>query len=128
EPDVGSDPRGIRTSVTEDGEHLILKGRKQWISNAPVCDLMNVTCRKVNPDGTTSFARVLVDPKESPFSVRELEMHGLCQAPLGEVLFDDCRVPRRNLCPDTGETAKLLTITWLANRPLIGLCAVGMAQ
>ncbi len=128
EPDVGSDPRGIKTTVTEDGDHLVLKGRKQWISNSTVCDLMNVTCRKVNADGTTSLARVLVDPLESPFEAREIQMHGLRQAPLGEVAFDGCRVPRRNLCPDTGETAKLLTLTWLANRPLVGLLAVGAGQ
>jgi len=71
---------------------------------------------------------VLVDPVESPFEAREVRMHGLRQAPLGEVLFDSCRVPKRNLCPDTGETAKLLTLTWLANRPLVGLLAVGAGQ
>jgi alkylation response protein AidB-like acyl-CoA dehydrogenase len=128
EPDVGSDPRGVKTTVTEDGDHLVVNGRKQWISNATVCDLMNVTCRKVNADGTSSFARVLVDPAESPFEAREVQMHGLRQAPLGEVLFDGCRVPKRNLCPDTGETARLLTLTWLANRPLVGLSAVGLGQ
>ena len=128
EPDAGSDPRGVKTTVTEEGDHLVLNGRKQWISNSTVCDLMNVTCRKVNADGTSSLARVLVDPAESPFEAREVKMHGLRQAPLGEVLFDGCRVPKRNLCPDTGETAKLLTLTWLANRPLVGLSAVGLGQ
>jgi alkylation response protein AidB-like acyl-CoA dehydrogenase len=44
------------------------------------------------------------------------------------VLFDGCRVPRGNLCPDTGDTARLLTLTWLANRPLVGLVAVGLGQ
>jgi alkylation response protein AidB-like acyl-CoA dehydrogenase len=128
EPDVGSDPRGVKTTVTEEGDHLVLNGRKQWISNSTVCDLMNVTCRKVNADGTSSFARVLVDPTESSFEAHEVQMHGLRQAPLGEVLFDGCRVPKRNLCPDTGETARLLTLTWLANRPLVGLSAVGLGQ
>ena len=128
EPDVGSDPRGVKTTVTEEGDHLVLNGRKQWISNSTVCDLMNVTCRKVNADGTSSLARVLVDPAESSFDAREVQMHGLRQAPLGEVLFDGCRVPKRNLCPDTGETARLLTLTWLANRPLVGLSAVGLGQ
>jgi alkylation response protein AidB-like acyl-CoA dehydrogenase len=99
EPDVGSDPRGVKTTLTEEGEHLVLKGRKQWISNSTVCDLMNVTCRKLNPDGTSSLARVIVERAESPFEAREVLMHGLRQAPLGEVLFDGCRVPKRNLCP-----------------------------
>ena len=128
EPDVGSDPRGVRTSLTEDGDDLVLNGRKQWISNSTVCDVMNVTCRAVNADGSTRLARVMVDRAESPFETRELDMMGLRQAPLGEVLFDDCRVPKRNLCPDTGDTARLLTLTWLANRPLVGLLAVNLAQ
>ena len=125
EPDVGSDPRGAKTTLTEDGEYLVLKGRKQWISNATVCDLMNVTCRK---PGGSGLARVIVERAESPFETRELAMHGLRQAPLGEVLFDGCRVPKRNLCPETGDTARLLTLTWLANRPLVGLVAVGIGQ
>lgn len=128
EPDVGSDSRGVRTSLTEDGDDLVLNGRKQWISNSTVCDVMNVTCRAANADGSTRLARVLVDRAESLFETRELDMMGLRQAPLGEVLFDDCRVPKRNLCPDTGDTARLLTLTWLANRPLVGLLAVNLAQ
>jgi alkylation response protein AidB-like acyl-CoA dehydrogenase len=128
EPDVGSDPRGVKATVTERDGALVLKGRKQWISNSPVCDFMNVTCRKVEADGSSKLARVLVERKVSPFEVREVSMHGLRQAPLGEVLFDDVRVPKENLCPETGDTAKLLTITWLANRPLVGLLAVNMAQ
>ena len=55
-------------------------------------------------------------------------MMGLRQAPLGEVLFDNCRVTKRNLCPEAGDTARLLTLTWLANRPLVGLLAVNLAQ
>ena len=128
EPDVGSDPRGVKTTVTERDGQLVLKGRKQWISNSTVCDFMNVTCRKVESDGSSSLARVLVERKVSPFEAREVYMHGLRQAPLGEVLFDDVRVPKENLCPETGDTAKLLTLTWLANRPLVGLLAVSMAQ
>ena len=128
EPDVGSDPRGVKTTVTEEGGDLVLNGRKQWISNAPVCDLMNVTCRATNADGSTRLARVIVERAASPFEVRELDMMGLRQAPLGEVLFDNCRVPKSNLCPDTGDTARLLTLTWLANRPLVGLLAVNLAQ
>jgi alkylation response protein AidB-like acyl-CoA dehydrogenase len=128
EPDHGSDARGIRTTATPDGEHVLLSGRKQWISNAPVCDLINVTCRI--PDGAGGFrmGRVLVDREESPFEVRELEMHGLCQAPLGEVVFERCKVPAANVCPDNADTARLLTITWLANRPTVGLMAVGLAD
>lgn len=128
EPGAGSDPRGIRTLATVDGAHVRLRGRKQWISNAPVCDLMYVICRIGDGQGGLRMARILVDREQSPFEVRELDMHGLHQAPLGEVLFDDCRVPLTNVCPENDDTARLLTITWLANRPTVGLMAVGLAQ
>ncbi|MBK8741941.1 MAG: acyl-CoA/acyl-ACP dehydrogenase [Betaproteobacteria bacterium] len=111
EPDGGSDPRGVRTSVTEEGDHLILNGRKQWITSASTCDVMLVTCRATNADGSKRFARVLVDRIESPFEARDIEMMGLRPTSLGEVLFDNCRVPKRNLCPDTVNTAGLLTVT-----------------
>jgi alkylation response protein AidB-like acyl-CoA dehydrogenase len=129
EPDHGSDPRGIKTTATADGEgHVVLTGRKQWISNAPVCDLLYVTCRMADPAGGFKMARVIVEREESPFETWELAMHGLCQAPLGEVLFDATRVPVHNVCPESADTARLLTITWLANRPAVGLMAVGLAQ
>lgn len=129
EPDHGSDPRGIKTTATPDGQgHLILNGRKQWISNAPVCDLIYVTCRIPDSKDGYKMGRLIVDRRETPFETRELEMHGLCQAPLGEVLFENCKIPQSQVCPDNEDTARLLTITWLANRPAVGLMAVGLAQ
>ena len=128
EPDHGSDPRGIKTTATPGGDHVVLNGRKQWISNAPVCDVIHVTCRMPDGAGGHRMGRVLVDRNETPFEVREVEMHGLCQAPLGEVLFEGCKVPLANVCPESEDTARLLTITWLANRPTVGLMAIGLAQ
>jgi alkylation response protein AidB-like acyl-CoA dehydrogenase len=128
EPNVGSDPRGVETRAHMDGNDIVLNGRKLWISNASVCDVMNVTCRMTAPDGSSRLARILVEPADSPFEANELHMLGLCQSPHGEVVFENCRVPKRNFCPDTGDTAKLLTLTWLTNRPLVGLMAVGLAQ
>lgn len=128
EPDVGSDPRGIKTTATPDGEHMLLSGRKQWISNATVCDVMYVTCRIPDGAGGYRMGRVLVERERSPFQVQEVDMLGLRQAPLGEVLFDRCEIPAGNVCPDKADTARLLTVTWLANRPTVGLMAVHLAQ
>lgn len=128
EPDVGSNPREVKTQVREDGDELVVDGTKLWISNATVCDVINVTGRMVRDDGTTSLVRVLVDRAESEFETRDVHMLGLQQSPHGEVVFSGCRIPKANMCPDTGETAKLLTLTWLTNRPLVGLMAVNLAQ
>ena len=44
--------------ATVDGEHVYLNGRKQWISNAPVCDVMNVTCRMADGKGASDELRL----------------------------------------------------------------------
>jgi alkylation response protein AidB-like acyl-CoA dehydrogenase len=124
EPDVGSDPRGIRTRVRDDGEALVLNGRKMWIENATIADVVNVTC----VDESGRLGRVLVDRRESKFEASEIRMMGLRQCALGEIAFDGCRVPRANKLGSGGDAARVLTLTWLANRPIIGLCAVNLAQ
>jgi alkylation response protein AidB-like acyl-CoA dehydrogenase len=124
EPGVGSNPREVTTRVDVDGDRLVLNGRKMWISNATVCDVMNVTCR----DADGNVVRVIVDRDESPFETREIEVIGLRQTHLGEVVFEDCRVPRANLCGESGDASKIHTMAWNTNRPLIGLTAVGLAQ
>ena len=44
EPDTGSDPRGIKTRLSQKGGKLVLNGRKMWITNVSACDVMLATC------------------------------------------------------------------------------------
>lgn len=128
EPDVGSNPREVKTRIREEDDALVLDGTKLWISNATTCDVINVTGRLEKADGTSSFARVLVDLPTPNAQTRPIHMLGLSQSPHGEVSFSGCRLPKSCLSPDRADTAKLLTITWLSNRPLVGLMAVNQAQ
>ncbi len=129
EPDVGSDARGVKTLVREDGEHYVINGRKMWISNAGICDVINITGTLGKAtDGSSRMIRIVVDRQESPFQAHEIPSLGLRQGHLGEVLFENCRVPKRNMLGRIGDAARVLTLTWLANRPLFGLMAVNMGQ
>ncbi|MAO57203.1 MAG: hypothetical protein CMM61_16125 [Rhodospirillaceae bacterium] len=129
EPDVGSDARGIKTRVTEDGDDLVVNGDKMWITNASICDVINITGTLGQDDqGRNQIVRVVVDRDQSPFTSSKTPCLGFCQGHLGEVHFDDCRVPKENRLGSVGDAARVLTLTWLANRPLFGLMAVNMAQ
>jgi alkylation response protein AidB-like acyl-CoA dehydrogenase len=129
EPDAGSDPRGVKTQVKEDGADLVINGRKMWITNASICDVINVigTLGK-DAGGSSRMVRVVVDRVESPFETKKTPCLGFNQGHLGEVVFDDCRVSRRNMLGQIGDAPRILTLTWLANRPLFGLMATSMAQ
>ncbi|HZT49377.1 MAG TPA: acyl-CoA dehydrogenase family protein [Hyphomicrobiaceae bacterium] len=129
EPDAGSDHRGIKTRAVLDGDHVIIDGRKMWITNASICDVINITATLgAASDGSNRMVRVVVDREESPFETAKTPCLGFCQGHLGEVVFEKCRVPRRNLLGQVGDAARVLTLTWLANRPLFGLMATNMAQ
>lgn len=129
EPDAGSDHRGIKTRAAIDGEHVVIDGRKMWITNASICDVINITATLGKAsDGANRMIRVVVDREESPFETAKTPCLGFAQGHLGEVLFESCRVPKRNILGREGDAARVLTLTWLANRPLFGLMAVNMAQ
>lgn len=129
EPEGGSDPRNVRTRIVEDGDHFLVTGRKMWITNASVCDLINVVGSVGKDDkGLSRMMRIVIEREESPFEAREIPTLGLRQGHLGEVAFDECRVPKANALGTVGDAARVLTLTWLANRPILGLCATHMAQ
>ena len=129
EPDAGSDPRGIRTRARIDGDHVVVDGRKVWITNASICDVINITATLGHADdGSNQLVRIVVDRSESPFETSRTPCLGFCQGHLGEVRFESCRVPKGNMLGQVGDAARVLTLTWLANRPLFGLMAVNMAQ
>ena len=129
EPNAGSDPRGIETTATPDGDHYVLNGTKLWASNGPILDVaMVVASLGRDASGRNLITRFIVDRDESPFEAREIPTVGLQQGPLGELHFRDCRVPKANRIGEPGDAHHALTFTWLANRPNIGLFGVHLMQ
>lgn len=129
EPDTGSDPRGIRTRADQDGDHFVLSGRKMWITNGTISDVMIATCASGKAaNGATIMRRLLVERDCSPYTAREIPALGFSQGHLSEILLDGCRVPRENALGQGGDAARILQNTWVGNRPLLGLSAVHMAQ
>jgi alkylation response protein AidB-like acyl-CoA dehydrogenase len=129
ESDAGSDSRAIRTRVEVEGDSAFIIGRKIWITNASIADIVNVSCAHgVDDKGRPSVSRVLVDRADAPFEVSEIPVMGLQQGHLGEMLFDRTRVPATHIIGEGGDAAKYLTVGWNVNRPLIGLMTVHLAQ
>lgn len=131
EPDTGSDPRGIKTRVAEGDGKLVINGRKMWITNGSISDIAVITCIGADPAATTGqsqMRRIAIQRETSPYEAREIPCVGLQQGHLAELLFDDVSVPADNALGATGDAARVLTVTWNVNRPLMGLSAVHLAQ
>ncbi|MDY6835445.1 MAG: acyl-CoA dehydrogenase family protein [Chloroflexota bacterium] len=92
EPNAGSDNRAMTCRAVPDGDDYIINGTKTWVSNAQIADVVMLLCKDEN-DQLTQF---LVDKEESPFETGELHKLGWRACPIGELYFDNCRVPKEN--------------------------------
>jgi alkylation response protein AidB-like acyl-CoA dehydrogenase len=129
EPGAGSDPRGLTTRITIEGEIAIVNGAKIWVSNGSIADILAVTCIDgTDEKGRNTLSRIVIMRDESPYSVREIPVTGLRQGHLSEIVFEDCRVPAQNILSSGGDAARMLTVTWNGNRPLVGLAAARLAE
>lgn len=129
EPDVGSNPREIKTQVRDERDELVINGAKLWISNATVADFINTTCADGQDEkGRSRLRRVVVEADRPGVTTSEVPCLGLRQGHLGEIVYDNCRVPKSNSLGASGDAARVLTLTWNGNRPLVGLSAVHLAQ
>jgi butyryl-CoA dehydrogenase len=129
EPDAGSDAGAIRATATRDGEEWILNGTKQWITNGGEAQLYTVIAlsdRDKGPRGATAF---LVE-KDTPgftFGKKENKM-GIRASATRELVFEDCRVPRRQVLGREGMGFVLAMKTFDLTRPGVAAQAVGIAQ
>ncbi|HEV2705763.1 MAG TPA: acyl-CoA dehydrogenase family protein [Pyrinomonadaceae bacterium] len=104
EPDVASsDATNIRSTITRDGDHYVIRGRKWWTSGAgdPRCRVA-IFMGKTNPEAPKhqQQSMILVPMDAEGVRVkRMLTVYGYDHAPHGhaEVLFEDVRVPASNI-------------------------------
>lgn len=97
EPDHGSNPGGMVTTIKDDGDSYILNGAKMWITNSPVADIAVVWAK----DDNGKIRGVIVEKGMKGFSAPEI--HGkwsLRASVTGELVFEDVRVPKKNLLPN----------------------------
>lgn len=99
EPGAGSDAMGsMRTTARKEGDHYVLNGRKMFISNGPIADVILVYA-KTNPEAGAKGISAFIVEKDMPgYSVaQKLVKMGWRGCPTGELVFDECRVPAANL-------------------------------
>ncbi len=110
EPDVASsDATNMQATIREDGDHLVLDGRKWWSTGIghPRCELaifMGLSHPDAEPHARHGMVLVPMDTPGVRIQ-RMLPAHGDFDPPHGhgEVVFEDVRVPRDNLLLGPGK-------------------------
>jgi acyl-CoA dehydrogenase len=130
EPTAGSDATGMKTSFTPDGDDIIVRGSKVFITNGDVADLYLLFGKWSEIADSKSAISVLILEKGAPgFSVvskeRKMGHNGSSTCALA---FDDVRMPRANLLGRPGEGLRILLASLNKSRPSVAAHARGIAR
>jgi hypothetical protein len=126
EPESGSDALRMRTRAERRGDQYLLNGTKQYITNAPVADLLLVYASVQGAPGLAGLSAFLVDAATPGLAVSSsFEKMGLRTSPMGEIALSDCLVPAdRRLGPE-GAAMAIFTSSMEWERSCLFASAVG---
>lgn len=130
EPTAGSDATGMKTSFTPDGDAIVVKGSKIFITNGDVANLYLLFGKWAGIDDPKKAISVLILEKGAEgFSViakeKKMGHNGSSTCALS---FDDVRVPRANLIDQPGDGLKILLASLNKSRPSVAAHARGIAR
>ena len=132
EPSTGSDISSLATSARKDGNHWVINGSKQWITNGQSAHVF-VVWAQTNPDLGRAGVRGFIVLRDTPGLIpgkKETKL-GIRASETAQVHFEDCRV-HGDLMLGAGkqdtrglaDTKKMLDST----RPVVAAQAVGIAR
>jgi len=134
EPATGSDISGLKTTARPDGDHWIIRGSKQWITNGQSANVYVVWAQTEASAGRAGVRGFIV-ARGTPGLVpgkKETKL-GIRASETAQVHFEDVRVHKDMMLGIAGasegagglaDTKKMLDST----RPVVGSQAVGIAR
>lgn len=126
EPNAGSDVAAMATTATRHGDDYVLTGRKWLISNAGIADFY-VVFAATQPKAEKKRLSCFVVPAKTK-GLRFVAAQVMSAPhPLGEIAFQDCKVPASQRLGAEGDGLRIGLATLDRLRPTVGAAACGMA-
>jgi len=128
EPEAGSDATSQKTTAIDKGDHYIVNGTKNWITNGNSAEVYLVIAQTDVEKGHKGINAIIVEkgmegfeigPKENKLGIRSSDTHSL--------LFNDVKVPKENRIGDDGFGFKFAMKTLAGGRIGIAAQALGIA-
>ena len=129
EPEAGSDATSQKTTAIDNGDHYILNGTKNWITNGGRSDVYLVIAQTDRKKGHRGINAFIVEkgmkgfdigPKEDKLGIRGSDTHTL--------QFNDVKVPKENRIGNDGFGFKFAMKTLAGGRIGIAAQALGIAS
>lgn len=129
EPEAGSDATSQRTTAIDQGDHYLLNGTKNWITNGSSASVYLVMAQTDVAKGHKGINCLIVEknmpgftigPKENKLGIRGSDTHSL--------MFQDVKVPKANRIGEDGFGFKFAMKTLTGGRIGIAAQALGIAS
>jgi len=129
EPQSGSDASNMNTFAKLDGNHYILNGTKNWVTNGINCDYVLVFALTQKDVGHKGISCFLVEKSFDGFDTgKPEEKLGIRSSDTCELYFDNVQIPKENLIGSEGDGFKIALSTLDGGRIGIASQALGIAQ
>lgn len=129
EPGAGSDPGSLSTRAENKGDYYLINGTKIFITHGQYADVVNLITRTGQDKGSKGLSAFIVEKGTPGFSIgtREDKM-GLRASNTVELIFDNCRVPQKNLLGREGIGFKIAMTALDSGRIGIASQALGITR
>ncbi|MGB9903365.1 MAG: acyl-CoA dehydrogenase family protein [Desulfotomaculales bacterium] len=129
EPNAGSDVASIATTAVLEGDHYVVNGSKMFITNGVRADFVVLAVKTAPGAGYKGLSFLVVEKGTPGFSVgRALEKVGWRPSDTGELVFENCRVPKENLLGEENMGFSYIMQNFQWERLVMALGAVSAAE
>lgn len=129
EPEAGSDATKQRTTAVDKGDHFIVNGTKNWITNGGTADTYVLIAHTHPEQGHKGINAFVIDSKLDGISLGPHEdKMGMRSSDTHSVMFTDVKVPKENRLGDDGMGFKIAMKTLEGGRLGIAAQALGLAS
>ncbi|MEC8738781.1 MAG: acyl-CoA dehydrogenase family protein [Bacteroidota bacterium] len=129
EPEAGSDATSQRTTAVDMGDHYLLNGTKNWITNGNSADTFLVMAQTDAEKGHKGINCLIVTKDMEGFQVGKKEdKMGIRGSDTHSIMFTDVKVPKENRIGEDGFGFKFAMKTLSGGRIGIAAQALGIAS
>jgi alkylation response protein AidB-like acyl-CoA dehydrogenase len=126
EPDSGSDASALRTTARRDGDHYVLTGEKNWVTNGRHTWTFLVLARTGEP-GPKGISAFIIENNQQGLTIGKSEdKMGLRGSDTVTLVFDGARVPAAQRLGPEGEGFKIALKSLDAGRIGVAAQALGV--
>ena len=129
EVNAGSDVVGMQLQAQQQSDYFVLNGTKMWVTNGPDANVLTVYAKTAPEKKQYGITAFIIEKEMAGFSTaQKLDKLGMRGSNTCELVFENCKVPARNVLGDINAGIKVLMSGLDYERTILAAGPVGIMQ